>query len=75
MLTCWPSARRASRAAPATTATSSRPAPGLSYALTERLDLGVRYRWRHEREDDGNATSNAAFVTLAYRFPEYRTSW
>ena len=48
---------------------------GLSYALTERLDLGVRYRWRHEREDGGDATSNAAFVTLAYRFPEYRTSW
>jgi opacity protein-like surface antigen len=48
---------------------------GLSYALTERFDLGLRYRLRHEREDDGNATSNAAFVTLAYRFPEYSTSW
>jgi opacity protein-like surface antigen len=48
---------------------------GLGYALTERLELGLRYRWRHEREDDGDATSNAVFVTLAYRFPEQRTSW
>ncbi len=48
---------------------------GVSYALTERLDLGLRYRLRHEREDGGNATSNAAFVTLAWRLPEYRTSW
>jgi opacity protein-like surface antigen len=48
---------------------------GLAYALTERLDLGLRYRWRHESGDDGDATSNAVFVTLAYRFPEQRASW
>jgi len=48
---------------------------GLSYTLTERVDLGLSYRWRHERQDEGNATSNAAFVSVDYRFPEYRTSW
>ena len=47
---------------------------GLAYALTERFDVGLRYRWRHESGDD-DATSNAVFVTLAYRFPEWRTSW
>jgi opacity protein-like surface antigen len=48
---------------------------GVRYALTERLDLGLRYRLRHEREDGGDATSNAAFVTLVWRLQEYRTSW
>jgi opacity protein-like surface antigen len=48
---------------------------GLAYALTERLDLGLLYRWRHESGDDGDATSNAVFVTLAYRFAELRGSW
>ena len=28
---------------------------GLSYALTERVDVGLRYRWRHEHEDGGDA--------------------
>ena len=44
---------------------------GFSYALTQQLDVGVRYRLRHEREDD-DATSNAVFMSLSYRLPEYR---
>jgi opacity protein-like surface antigen len=44
---------------------------GLSYALSERLDLGASYRLRHEQGDD-DATSNAVFVSVSYRLPEYR---
>lgn len=46
---------------------------GLSYELTERIDLGVNYRLRHERNSDtGNATSNAVFVSLSIALPEAR---
>ena len=49
---------------------------GLAWVLTPQLDLGLSYRLRHEHSDeDGTATSNAVFVTLAFRFQERRASW
>jgi hypothetical protein len=50
--------------------------PRLRYALTERTELSIGYRWRYrDTESDGDAMSNAVFFRVAYAIPIVRASW
>jgi hypothetical protein len=51
--------------------------PGIRWALTEDLDLSIRYRLKYlDFKDLGeDAISNAILLRLDLRLPELRTSW
>jgi hypothetical protein len=49
--------------------------PLLRHKVTERIELGLGYRWRHTaRDDGGNASSSAVFLRLTYVLPTARLS-
>ena len=50
--------------------------PGVSWRLSENLflDCSYSFRWQHEDQGRGTATSNAVFATLTYRLPQLSIS-
>jgi hypothetical protein len=46
--------------------------PSVNWDLTEDLRLGAEYEFRHKTNDNGDANSNAVFLTLRYALPEVK---
>jgi hypothetical protein len=46
--------------------------PSVNWDLTEDLRLGAEYEFRHKTDGNGNADSNAVFLTLRYALPDLK---